>query len=229
MQVDIFNIDNRYQTAVQGFNWEAEELLEDFKPSDSDIDGLVNEVSTKIITAYQIRSNFTSMAGRDLSLLEMCYISTQENDKKWGLSSAACIEGASLQERKILHLTVNQLSKGFTLENIKAAFSAINADDLYKGIDAQFLKTATLLFAIKQVHDLAAPKIEELPAQPQSVLQQLEEGLAKMISFKNQFDGQNLEELPQAHREFLGKLDVSIAETKTKIENIRNQPEEKIV
>jgi hypothetical protein len=203
-----FNIDPKYSTAVQNFNFVNYEANAQLSISASDLNEVINEVYDKIITASQMKPMFSQSAGRELSLREVCFITAQEFDKEEKTNTVARIEAASPEEKVVLSHAVNNLAQKFA--------QVTDAD----------LKAAALLFGIHRIHQFVAGKIVAI-ADHVSKIEQMEMALTQLNSMRSQFAATNQIQ-NESTRAFLAQVDAKIIEQATLLtalkESVKDQP-----
>lgn len=169
-----FQVDPELRQVIEQFVWN-----EQLTNENDDIHQLVETIALKIISASEIRSTLESMAGRKLSLIEVCYLVIQSKDEDKDL--AICIKEASLDVKNILFRVFGILAKDY--------FVQVPADDL-KGI--------TLLMGTKEISALVALNYIP-PVQPTQA-----ENLEKLTTLRNNYD---MNSVPDEQKPFLAEVD----------------------
>lgn len=161
----MFNIQSRYVDAIAGFNfveWKEDLAL---SISQNDLDRVVSNVAEKIIAASQLKPLFSSMAERELSLRDACYLCAQDTDRKDNQDTPAKIVNAPEEAKEIISYAAEKLSKDFV---------NVNSDDL---------NVLTLLFGIHRITELAQGVIITPPL---SKLEQAEKDLNRLKVLKEE-------------------------------------------
>lgn len=219
-------VDQAYLTAVQGFNWtvqaKAETDLQNDVPEEkelavaqSDLEALVKQIADKIIAAADLQPKLLQMAGRKLSLLEICIIIVQGQDQRQGITTTVeRIQQASALEIKELGRVFQKLLEKSKVDPKLAVLLPKTPDDSEEGLDRlNNFKGAALLFGIQSIHEsvkriIPLPKPDLTPVEETALL------LEKMIAIRSQYDAENL---PDEQKPMIVEWDAKIEETRQKL------------
>lgn len=202
-----FNVDNNYRQAVQNFTWN--ENVGENPLQDDDFTDLVNETAKEIIGASKLRPVLQNMSGKELTLLETCYLVVQSKDQRvTNPQTITRIQNPTAVEKTILSYTAKSLSEMF---------------DQVKQADVNGM---TLLFSIHRVHDIAAQKIIALP-QPENQIQDLKTKLLELIELRDKYTDRSL--LSIQEKTFLAKVDQAIIVKTIQLDKMSSEDDSKAV
>lgn len=184
-------INRNYEQTVKNFPWNETHC----GPSISDevMTSITTEVFNKIVAADAIKPTVEKVVGRSFSLAEICYLVVQDQDKKL---TSPCTVLAQIQTASKDEAQINVAHHVF--KKLSEMFVRINSSDL---------KDITLLFGIQKISQ-AANNSFSFP-NPQSIAQQMENDLTKLIALRSKY---NINNVPDAQKEFLKKVDAEILE-----------------
>lgn len=195
-----FEINPNFQTAIKEFQWanlEPQETPLQTILSEVDLESVTNAIAHHIIGASDLRPKLTPMAGRELSLLEVCTIIAQQQDTRTGISTISTIQDATAEEKIALSQTFSKLS---------VLFEQVKSDDL---------KGMTLLFGVHRIHDIAKGKIIQI-APEKSILEEKEDALAKLLELRMKFQN-----VPPEQQAFIGQVDEAISKARREIDALK--------
>lgn len=142
------DIGKKYLDGIQNCKFDEVTQNSPLPISSTQLNALVNEVATSIISASDMRESLEKEAGGPLSLRDVCCLIVQDTDRKNSeenknfIDTPTLIENASLKEKIILSHAVEKLNKDY--------FAQLTKEDLQK---------LTLLFGIRRAHEFATQKI----------------------------------------------------------------------
>jgi hypothetical protein len=197
----MFDIQNKYTDAIANFTFvEWKEDLE-LTISSDDLNEVVKEVAEKIITASQLRSLFSSMANRELSLRDTCYLVVQDTDKKTGQDTPAKIANTTEKAKGILSHVVKKLSIDFV------------------NLTTTDLNVLALLFGIHRISDLAKDVLIVMPVL--SEIEQMEAALNQLIELRSKYPKVLSDDMAEESQLFLAQVDAKIKKQTELLEALR--------
>ena len=192
MSASNFQVNPGLKAAVEAFVFNEQPVKDELSTAEN-VNVVVDQVLKSIKASADIRQNASNSIGRELSLVEVSYLSVQNNS-----SISTTIQNVTEIEKKLLSHSYKMLSDGL------------------KHIEKNDIKQMTLLFGMMKVHEIASGVIK--PVSPQ--IAEMEATLNNLKAMRSRFpvDISGFDEASQA---MLTNVDAKIQEMTDKIEELR--------